>query len=501
MNTRAVVRLLGLLCALVGVALLVPAGLSALYGESDVAVGFSWCALAAVAVGGALALAGRGSLAGVAGRPAFFRREGIAVVGIGWVLASVLGALPFLVCGVIDSPVDAFFEAASGFTTTGSTIFDGAEIDALPRGVNFWRCFSQWIGGIGIVLVFVTLLPAGGRSLFRSEGVDRQASESRVRDSAMRLLRVYALLTLAGGVALHVAGMSPFDAMAHAFTCISTGGFSTRGSSIAYYGSAPIETVCMAIMMCGGTSFTLWILLTQRAPARGIAWARRSSELAWFVALLFGLALVVTLILWFWGGSNGLAGRTEPDYRGFLTCLRDASFSVVSLQTTTGLATANFDAWPNACRVLLMAAIVAGACTCSTGGGVKIARLLLAVRSTFAAVRAYARPRAVARVSIDGEQADADLVGSALHLFALWCVVAFCSAVALTLLGSAPTEAITGVIACLNTAGPGLGGVGPASSFGALGDASKLLLSGLMILGRLELFSVVALFFPSFWRR
>jgi trk system potassium uptake protein TrkH len=499
-NTRAVRFLLGALCVLMAGLLLIPAAVAVGYSEAETAKGFALSAAAAALIGTALALSNRRSLRTPDGRSAVFRREAIAVVGIGWIAASAIGAIPFMACGATSSTIDALFESISGFTTTGSTIFSGEEIDGLSHGVNFWRCFSQWIGGIGIVVVFVTILPRGGRDLFRSEGADRRVDEARVRDSAHSLVRAYLVLTLAGIALLLVAGLGPFDAVAHAFTCISTGGFSTRGASVGYFDSTRVEAACIVVMIAGGANFVLWIALLRRGLREAIPTARSSSELRLYFALLCLQAAFVALVLWFWGGANEAVESSLPDYTRFLHCVRDAAFSVVTLQTTTGLVTADFNLWPNSCRMLLMAAALTGACSGSTGGGAKLWRILVAWRASIAAVRRYSRPRVVVLVQMDGEFLDEAHVSSATRFFMLWVFTGAAGAIALSMLGLGTTEAITGVIACLNTTGPGLGGLGPSQNFGNLGDASKLVLSGLMLLGRLEFYALFSLLLHGFWR-
>lgn len=500
MNARAIRWLLGSLCLLLSVAFLVPAAVSLGCREGDVARIFAALAVATAAIGAGLAASGRGSLHAGNGRPAFFRREGMAAVALIWAVASLLGAVPFLASGVTASPVDALFESVSGFTTTGATVFSGERIDRFPRGINFWRCYSQWLGGIGIVVVFVTVLPVGGRSLFRSEGIDRRTEESRVKQAAMRLVRVYIALTGACAALFLACGLGPFDACAHAFTTLSTGGFSSRGASMGHYGSWLAELVCVVFMVIGGTNLGLWTTLERRGLRQAMARAGRSTELRVYVALLGGLVGAVTVMLWFWGGSNGASGSDLEDYRRFLHALRHATFNVVSLQTTTGLATTDFDRWPDACRVLLMLAAVVGACVGSTGGGIKVLRLVLLARGAMAGLRSYGRPRAIVHVRADGEVLDRDAVLSTMYFLALYALVAGAGVLALTVLGVAPQEAITGVIACFNTTGPGLGRLGPSLSFGDLDAASKLVLCALMLLGRLECYVLISLVMRSFWR-
>lgn len=499
MNTRAIRWLLGSLCLLLAGALLVPAGVSVAYREWTVARGFLLsCAVTGIA-GGITMLANRGALETREGRPAFFRREGLATVALAWVLASFVGALPFLLCGATGSPVDALFESTSGFTTTGSSIFSGPEIDALPHGIVFWRALTHWIGGIGIVLVFVAILPVGGRSLFRSEGL-RESNKARVRDSALSLLRVYVVLTALHALLLWAAGVAGFDAVLHAFSTMATGGFSSHGASAAWFASPLIEAILILFMIAAGTNFALWDDVWRRGR-EGLAVAVRSTELRVYLGLLGGVSLFIALRLWFWGGSNGEAGSDLPDYSRFLTCVRDATFSLVSVQTCTGYATADFDRWPDVCRVMLMAAAFVGGCAGSTAGGIKIVRLVIVARASLAAVRGFVRPRAIEQVKMDDQVVPERIIVAATRYFVLWVLFALCGALLLLALGLDATSALTGTIVSLNNVGPGLGVIGPALNYGELAGPPKMVVCVLMIAGRLEFFALVALVLPGFWRR
>jgi len=500
MNLRAVRWLLGSLCLMLAGCLLVPAGVSGYYHENRLVSAFLVSAVTTAVPGAILLYLGRNSLHTPDGRPAVFRREGVAVVALGWVLASLVGALPFVLGGVAHT-VDAIFESTSGFTTTGATIFSGDEVDGLSHGIAFWRSLTHWIGGIGIVLVVVAILPSGGRSLFSSEGISREKSEVRVRDSALILLRVYVILTAAHVVFLWVAGMTPFDSVIHAFSSMATGGFSNHGASIAYYRSPLIEAICIVFMIAAGTGFTIWIAFLRRGFHGGAMAFARSSETRLYLLLLVSEAAVLTLLLWFWGGSNGNPASDLPDYARFLRCVRDASFSLTSIQTCTGYVTADFDRWPDTCRMLLMWAAFVGGCGGSTAGGIKVARLIIVGRASIAAVRSYANPRAVVRVPMDQRTLEPEEVSAATRYFTLWILFAVVSAGSLTLLGLDATSAVTGVISCMNNVGPGLAQLGPAANYGHLNILSKLILCATMIAGRLELYALVALFLPGFWRR
>jgi len=510
-NTRAVGWLTGCVVLLLAAFMLVPALVGAWYRERAVFEGCLMAAVTSALVGGALVLVCRGSTVTKEGRPDYFRREGLAAVGLAWLAAAIFGALPFLYSSAMGSFPDAFFESASGFTTTGSSILTGAEIDALPRGINFWRAFTHWLGGIGIIIVFVLLFPAGGRSLFRSEvsGISREAARTRVRDSAFGLLRIYVVLT-----ALHVGAMYAvypdlYDCVVHAMSSLGTGGFSSHGSSIAYFLSWKVELVIVFFMLAAGVNFDIYDLAQRKGLRAGLKALASSVEVRVYLGIVAVASLVIALMLWFWGGSNGDTGQNLPDYSRFVTCVRDSLFSVTSLQTSTGYATANFDQWPDACRAILVVVSAIGACAGSTGGGLKVIRVVILWKAMLQSFTRFARPRAIQPVRIGGEAIDDGVVFGVLSFLALWVVVVALSTIVVVATGfTSPhgfdgqhiLSAATGVVACISNTGPGLAAVGPYECYGFLPPTSKLLLGFLMLLGRLEFAAMVVLFMPRFWR-
>jgi trk system potassium uptake protein TrkH len=511
-NTRAVGWLLGRVVLLLAAFQLVPALVAAWYRERSVFEGCLFAASTCALLGGLLALAFRGSSLTREGRPDYFRREGLAAVGLAWLAAAVLGALPFLYSGAMGSVADAFFESASGFTTTGSSILTADQIDALPRGLNFWRAFTHWLGGIGIIIVFVLLFPAGGRSLFRSEvsGISREAARARVRDSALGLLRIYVFLTSANVALLYVFHpQSLYDCVIHAFSALATGGFSSHGDSIAFFASWKVEVVLLLFMLVAGVNFDAY----DTAQRQGLKACWRvlscSSEVRGYLGLVLCSALALALLLWFWGGSNGAVTSDLPDYTRLSRCLRDAAFAVTSLQTSTGFVTSDYDRWPDVCRLWLVVLTVVGACAGSTGGGLKVVRLVILWKATWQSIARFARPRAVEPVRMDGQSLEEGTVQGVLAFIGLWLIVVALSTVLVVATGfQSPhgfedqhiLSAFTGVVASLSNCGPGLAAVGPCEYYGFLPDLSKLLLAFLMLLGRLEFAAMVVLFMPRFWR-
>jgi len=503
MNQRAVGWLLGCVSLLLAAFLLVPVVIGYVYGEEAHALDFLYASGVSAVVGGVMILYNRGRTLTEEGKPDYFRREGLAAVALSWLVVSALGALPYIFTGTLTTFVDAFFETASGFTTTGSTVLTGEGIEGMSHAVGFWRSFTHWLGGFGIVMVFVVLFPTGGRSLFRSEipGIAREAGHQRVRDSALGLMRIYVGMSLIEFLLLWFFEMTPFDAAIHTFGTIATGGFSTHAESVAYFMSWKIELVIGIFMLAAGVNFAFYDLFVRVGWRRTWSALSKSLEFRVYAGLIVGSVLLIATILWIWGGGGGEPEATLPDYRQFPQALRDSFFQVVCLQTSTGYGTADFDQWPQFCRVLLMGLCVIGACAGSTGGGLKVIRLVIVARAALRGVQAFVRPRAIHDVKVDGTVLEEGVVGGVTSYFILWILIFFGGILALSGYGIELEESATAVLATLNNIGPGLGKVGPSVNFAHFPDGVKALLSVFMILGRLEFYAVVALFVPGFWRR
>jgi trk system potassium uptake protein TrkH len=484
LSFRPVAWILGRLLIVLALALLVPALCAAFYGEgADASAFFGSAAITALA-GGLMAFAGRG-------QGEVYRREGILIVVGGWVLASVFGALPYLLTGTLVSPVDALFESASGFTTTGATVL--LDIEAAGRGVLFWRCFTQWLGGMGIIVLFVALLPElgpGARFLYKLEvpGPTAEALLPHIRDTASVLWRLYLMLSAAETLLLMLAGMDLYDALSHTFTTLSTGGFSPRADSIAAYDSVWIHLIIIVFMVLAGMNFSLYFGLRHR---KGWKTVLRDPEVRTYLSIIAGATVVITISVL----RSDL--YSEPG-----RAILDSLFQVTSIQTTTGFATADFQTWPNASRMLLVALMFIGGCAGSTSGSMKVMRMVIGLKAAWREVRLIFSPSAVISVMVGRTPVPEGVVRSVAGFFILYLSTWGVGTVALTLIGGESlVTAATAAAATLGNIGPGLEAVGPVENFAFFPASSKLIMTLLMWMGRLEVYSIMALVTVRFWRR
>lgn len=500
MNIRAVLRMLGIVMILMGIFMVVPALVGLGYDQHHSARSCMYAALTAMVLGSIPATLFRGTTKDRQGRADFFRREGLATVGLSWLVGGIAGALPYYYEGTFDSFVDCFFESVSGLTTTGSTVMSAEGIDTMPHAIAFWRCFSQWIGGFGIVMVFVVLFPTGGRSLFRSEvpGVSREAGHQRVRDSALMLVKIYMALSLMLVTALLLVGMPNFDAVIHTFSTIANGGFSNHSDSIAHFNSAAVEGVLVVFMLLSAFNFAIYDTLIRVGPRP--AWRRLtgSLEARMFMGIVLAATLSIAGVLWVWDGPGEVGAESYGDP---IEALRDSLFQVTCIITTAGFATEDFDVWPQFCRIALMLLAFFGACAGSTSGGLKLVRVAIVLKAALVGVRRFARPRVIHQVRIDGQTIDEGITASVTGYLVLWVAVFVFATTFVASFGTDLETSATAVVATLNNVGPGLGAVGPVENFAGLHALPKLVLSGCMVLGRLEFYALVVLAMPGFWRR
>ncbi len=479
MNFRQDLRILALLVATLGVFQLLPLATAIGYGESP----WPWIA-------SFVGLLGPSALAARFARPTsrtLRPRDAYLVVAAGWVLASIAGALPYLIHGTLG-PVDAFFESVAGFTTTGSTVM--RKIEGTPAALLFWRSLTQWIGGMGIILFAVAVLPLlgiGGMQLFRVEvpGPVKDKLRPRVIETARRLWAIYVGLTALEWVALMVAGMGPFDAINHAFTTLATGGFSTRDASVGAFASPAIEWIVIVFMTLAGVNF----VIHYRVLVEGLRAPSKDAELRYYIGMLAIASLVVLLAL------------PAEHAGGFEDAIRTAVFGVVSVASTTGYGTVDFERWPSIAQLVLLQLMILGGMAGSTAGGVKSLRALIGFRALRVAIEKLVHPHAVRPVMYGGRAVPDDVVAGIWAFFTAYAAIVVLATAVVTQAGYDIVTGVSSALTALGNVGPGLGEVGPFDNFSHMPAHVKTVLAFCMLAGRLEVFTFLVLMQPGFWRR
>jgi len=487
LNPRIIIRVNAGVIVAIGLALLVPLMLSLLYRDG------SW---ASFLIPAALMVAA-GVVAIRAARPRgrapeyVSNRDVYLSVTLAWTLAALLGGTPYLVEGTFHSLLDSSFEAMSGFTTTGATLL--SNIEAQTPSILFWRSMTHWLGGIGIVVLFVAVAPllgVGAARLIGAEmsGLTQPRLTPRIADTAKALVVIYLTISLAETVALLLARMPLYDAVVHTFGTVATGGFSNKTASVGFYDSLAIEVIISFFMVASGVSFSLYYLL----------YTRRRLDVLLDRELLAYLGIVVGSSIFIWGILV-----FEGEYGSSLgTALRDSAFAVSSVITTTGFVTADFDQWDTAARITLILLMFIGGCAGSTAGGIKVIRILIVFRTILQDVFRMVHPRAVTPLQL-GERVVPEAVRvQVLGVFAAWIGVYGIATFIVALQGNlTPLSSATAVATTLNDVGPGLGQVGATESFQIVDSLGRFVLTVCMLLGRLEIFTVVAILSPAFWKR
>ena len=478
MNLSMVVYLLGWILLCEGALLLLPAVVSAIYVESAV-----WALLGTAALCGLLG----GAL--VHRKPknrVFYLRDGFIVTAFSWIVISVMGALPFLLTGAIANPIDAVFETVSGFTTTGASIL--SDVECLPKGILFWRSFTHWIGGMGVLVFLLTLLPLTGGShvnLMKAESPGPQVEKlvPSVQSTAKILYGIYLGLTILEIIFLLAGRMSLFDALTTTFGTAGTGGFGVRNNSIAGY-STYIQIVVTVFMVLFGVNFNFYFLILIRRAKRAFA----MEEVRWYLIIILASIAVIT-----WN-IRGM-------YESAAIALRDAAFQVGSIITTTGFSTTDFDLWPSASKTILVILMFIGACAGSTGGGIKVSRIVVLFKTIRKELRHVLHPQSISVTSMDGKTVPHEVLRS-INVFMVSYFLIF--AVSTLLISFDEFDLVTNftaVAATLNNIGPGLALVGPTQNFSLFSGFSKLILIFDMLAGRLEIFPMMLLFNKDTWRR
>ena len=480
MNYKIVGFVLGRIFWIEAVLMLCPMACSALFGEWDIVLSFLWPALVLVALGMLLGLRQPRNTT-------IYARDGLVIVALVWVLMSVFGALPFMISGEIPSFFDAFFEMVSGFTTTGSTIL--TDVEAMSRGLLFWRSFSHWVGGMGVLVFAMAVLPmTDGRAmhLMRAEvpGPTVGKISSKLQDSAKILYEIYFVLTVVEVIILCLGGMPLYDALIHSFGTAGTGGFSNKALSVGAYNNPFFEIVIGVFMLLFGINFNLYYFILLR-HFRDVF---RSEELRVYLGIVAFATITITI-------------NIASLYDNVGTALRMAFFQVASVMTTTGYATTDFNLWPNYARTVLMLLIFIGACAGSTAGGLKVSRIIIFFKAAKQDLNRMVHSHAITTVRFEGKPLDEKTLRGVHNYFNIYMLIFSASVLLASLDGMDLITTVTAVATCFNNVGPGLELVGPMGSFADFSDPVKLLLSFDMLAGRLELYPMLALFSPRLWRK
>jgi trk system potassium uptake protein TrkH len=482
MNPRAVFKLISFLLMVIGLAMAVSWGVSLYFHDPLPArQGLAFSSILTLLAGVTIRVITHGPID-------LSWRDGIGIGTLGWVFVVAFGALPFIWSGVIRDPVAALFETVSGFTTTGASVL--AVLEPLPKGILFWRAMTHFLGGMGILVLCVAILPflgVGGMQLYKAEvaGPSKDRLTPRIANTAKLLWGVYVLLCALATVLLKYGGMSWFDAICHSFATIATGGFSTRTASIAAYNSVYIEIVITVFMFLGATNFAL-----HYGALRGKVFGYfKDPEFRFFLALWAFVCVVITLNTW----------RTVYPSAG--AALRNSVFSATSLMSTTGFCTADFDTWPAFSKVILVLCMVAGGCVGSTSGGIKQMRLVVVLKKMLRHTKLFMHPQAVMQVKIGRQPVEDSIVLNILTFVLLYVLALVIASVIMSLFTHDMVSAISAVVATMGCVGPGLGIVGPTHNYAAIPGLGKIVLIFCMLLGRLEFYTMLALLFPSFWKK
>ena len=478
MNRRMIAHILGLVLLIYAALMVLPMAAGLYYGENI--SGFAAAALITAATGFLLSRI-------KVSTTDIFAREGFIAVGMAWVLMGLFGALPFVFSGDIPNYIDAVFETVSGLTTTGATILN--DIEGMSRGGLFWRSFTHWIGGMGVLVFIMAVLPMSGEHsmhIMRAEvpGPTVGKLVPRARQTAMILYIIYGVLTVLETVFLMLGGMSFFDALLHAFGTAGTGGFSTKAASIAAFDSVYIEMVIAVFLVLFGINFNLYYLIL----IGRLKDALKSRELHCYLGIIALFTLSIAL---------GISKM----YEGFGTALRHGFFNTMTIITTAGFGTEDFTQWPAYTQMLIVLLMFMGACAGSTGGGIKVSRVMLLFKSAQADISQIFRPRTVRRVEMDGKRVDPATAKAVYVFFFVYIAVILAAAFVVSFDGHDFTTSFTAGLSCMSNVGPGLSKVGPVGNYDIFSWGSKIVLTLTMLIGRLEIYPILILFSRELWRR
>ena len=484
-NWQQVIRILGVLLMVEALFMAIAAIVAYIYEENDfIAIVESAILTIGAGIGGVLL--------GGSNTKHIGTREGYLVVGLVWIVFSIFGMLPFRLSHYIPNLTDAFFETMSGFTTTGATIL--TDIEALPHGLLFWRSMMQWLGGMGIVVLSLAILPmfGAGMQLFAAEvpGITYDKLQPKITDTARRLWELYTLLTIICAILLYLGGMDVFDAICHSLTTLASGGYSTKNASIAYWSSPAIHYIIIFFMILAGTNFSLlYGALIRRQGKRLI----QDEEFRTYTYSIIGISLVISIGL--------LYTRTFEGFSTIEKSFRDALFQTIATITTTGFSTSDYMAWHPILWLIILLAIPMGGTAGSTSGGIKTIRLHIMTKNILYEFKRVMHPKAILPVRVNRRLVSENTLSNTYVFLSIFLIITIASSIVLILCGISPSEAFGCSLASIANVGPALGGFGPSETYAVLPDFAKWVLSMAMLIGRLELFTILILFLPSFWRK
>lgn len=481
LNYRAIFKLTGIITILLSVLMIPSMVVSFIYGEAEATSAFMKTIAPMFVIGCLITIFVKADFNHLK------IRDGYLIVALIWSLASALGAVPFVISGYIPSFIDAFFETVSGFSTTGASIL--TDIEALPKGLLFWRSFTHWIGGMGIIVFTIAILPMlgiGGQRIAMAEtsGPSLGKLTAKLTDNSKILYLIYLCMTILEVVLLMLGGMSPYDSMIHTFGSVGTGGFSNYNISIAHYDSLYFEIVIGVFMLLAGVNFSLYYFIIKGHWKDFFS----DSELRFYLIICGAAIAFITLNLW---SSNS--------YGSFGQSLRFSFFQSISIMTTTGFASADFDLWPSFSKMILLILMFVGGCSASTAGGIKSIRILLLYKYMKRGVAARLHPRAVFSTKINGKPVSADTISATVSFVFLYFGIFFLGTILLSLENHDLITTVSAVAACIGNIGPGFNLVGPVLNYSLFSDASTLMLAIFMLIGRLELYTILLLFTRQFW--
>lgn len=478
MNFSMIHYILGTVLCCEGIFLLAPVAVAVFYAEK---AGYYYAAVAAVCFFVGLLLRLRHLKSKV-----FYSREGFLAVAFSWIVLSIAGAVPMYLTGEYLSYIDALFDTISGFTTTGASVL--SSVEELSRATAFWRCFTHWSGGMGVLVFIMAVLPLSGSSnmhLMRAESPGPSVGKlvPKVRQTAVILYKIYLVITLLQVVLLLAAGMTLYEALTLSFSTVGTGGFALLNSSIASYNRA-VQVIIIVFMLLCALNFNTYYLLLIRRPKEALL---HNAEVKWFLIIVFAAAAAIAVDI-------------HSGFQSFLEAFHVSMFQVATLVSSTGFATADYNLWPEFSKTILVLLMFMGACAGSTGGGFKVSRLMIVARAAKNELLNMMHPRSVQQVQMNGRRVPDNVVNTALCYMTMYVFIVLGSVLLVSIDNFDMTTNFTAVLATMNNIGPGLGAVGPTGNFGGFSVFSKIVLMCDMLIGRLELFPVLALFAPGVWK-